>query len=108
MRYVPDARKFLASLTGRPLQTITGRENRILGIENDAAVVWTSRSPGGQPVPIAWVQLALDRLDRDREIEISVASVGYRSAFIGAILRELPGAEVVHTTPPRVRLAASR
>jgi hypothetical protein len=51
------------------------------------------------------VQEALDRLERDREIEISVQSVRYRSAFIGAVLRELPGAEVVRTvSPPLIRL----
>jgi uncharacterized protein DUF6884 len=50
-------------------------------------------------------QEALDRLERDGEIEISVRSVRYRSAFIGAVLRELPGAEVVRTaSPPRIRL----
>jgi hypothetical protein len=32
--------------------------------------------------------------------------VGYRSAFIGAVVRELPGAEVVTTvSPPRIRLS---
>ena len=49
----------------------------------------TARSPTGQPVPIAWVQHALDRLAADGEIEISVESVGYRSAFIGAVLGAL-------------------
>ena len=60
-------------------------------------------------MPIAWVQAALDRLESDGEIEISVPSVGYRSAFIGAVLREVPGAEVVRTaSPPRVRLTTVR
>jgi hypothetical protein len=101
---VTDARQLLGSLIGRPLQTVTGRENRILRLEANTVVVWTSRSPGGQPVPIPWIQDALDRIDRDREIEISVASVRYRSAFIGAVLRELPGAQVVPTSPPRIRI----
>lgn len=78
----------------------------MLGCDKDTVRVWTAKSPLGQPVPIAWVQEALDRLERDRELEISVASVRYRSAFIGAVLRELPGAEVVRTvSPPRIRLA---
>jgi hypothetical protein len=52
-----------------------------------------------------WVQEAFDRIERDGEIEISVPSVGYRSAFIGAVLQELPGAELVRTaSPPRIRL----
>ena len=56
-------------------------------------------------MPIAWVQDALDRLERDGEIEISVESVRYRSAFIGAVLLALPGvARVAGAVPPRVRL----
>jgi len=37
-------------------------------------------------VPIDWVQSALDRLLTDQQVVISVDSVGYRSAFIGAVL----------------------
>ena len=75
----------------------------MLGIDCGSVRIWTSRSPSGQPVPIAWVQEALDRIERDWEIEISVQSVGYRSAFIGAVLQELAGAEVVRTTtPPKI------
>ena len=78
----------------------------MLRLDRESVLIWTSRSPSGQPVPIAWVQEALDRIDRDEEIEISVRSVGYRSAFIGAVLREIPGAEVVRTaSPPRIRLS---
>lgn len=102
-----DARQFLTSLQERQLQTVTGRPNRILAVAADQVIVATTRSPKGQPVPIAWVQDALDRLERDGEIEISVSFVGHRSAFIGAILRELPGAEVAHqASPPRVRVRA--
>lgn len=105
---VDDARSFLASLAGRTLRTVSGRENRILEIDGDCVRVWTSRSPSGQVVRVAWVQEALDRLERDGEIEISVASVGYRSALIGAVLQQLPGAEVDRTLPPpRIRLARS-
>ncbi len=75
----------------------------MLGIDGGSVRIWTSRSPSGQPVPIAWVQEALDRIERDWEIEISVQSVGYRSALIGAVLQELAGAEVVRTTtPPKI------
>lgn len=103
---VSDARRLLESLIGRRLQTVSGRENRVLGCDADTVRVWTARSPAGQLVPIAWVQEALDRLERDREIEISVRSLRYRSAFVGAVLRELPGAEVMRTgSPPRIRLA---
>jgi hypothetical protein len=86
-----DARHFLQSLMGKPLRTITGRENRILSVARESVSVATTRSPRGQEVPVRWVQDAIDRLERKGEIEISVESVGYRSAFIGAVLQELPG-----------------
>lgn len=68
-------------------------------------VVATGRSPAGQRVPISWVDEALERIERECAVEVSVQSLGYRSAFIGAVLRELPGAEVVRgVSPPRIRL----
>lgn len=101
-----DTAAFLRSLEGRPLRTVTGRKNRILDVQGDTVLVWTSRSPSGQPVPVAWFQDALDRLIKDGEIEISVDSVGYRSACIGAVLLEFPGATVITgTSPPRIRLS---
>src|ERR1700733_7505888 len=99
-----DAREFLRSLLGKRLKTVTGRDNRIVGVEGDTVRVSTTRSPGGQDVPVAWVQDAIDRIEREREIEISVGSVGYRSAFIGAVLKELPAAQVIRSSPPRIRL----
>jgi hypothetical protein len=102
---MPDAASLLRSLKGRPLRTVTGRQNRILDVQGDTVLVWTTRSPSGQPVPVGWVQDALDRLLDAGEIEISVDSVRYRSAFIGAVLLELPGATVITgTSPPRIRL----
>jgi hypothetical protein len=102
---VGDARCLLESLVGRPLRTVSGRETRVLECGVDTVRVWSARSPSGQPIPIKWVQETLDRLERDGEIEISVASVGYRSAFVGAVLGELPGAEVLRSvSPPRIRL----
>jgi hypothetical protein len=94
----------LRSLIGEPLETVTGRENRVLGVDGETVRVWTTRSPNGQDVPVAWVQDAIDRIEREREIEISVDSVGYRSAFIGAVLRQLPDAQVIRSSPPRIRL----
>lgn len=100
-----NATSLLLSLQGQSLSTATGRENRILEVRTDTVLVWTTRSPGGQPVPIAWLQDALDRFERDGEIEISVDSVGHRSAFVGAVLLSVPGAELVPgTSPPRLRL----
>jgi hypothetical protein len=101
-----DARSHLASLVGRTIQTLSGASNTVLRLEGDAVIVATRRSPQGQPVPIVWVQGALDRLRRDGEVEISVASVGYRSAFVGAALATLPGASTAHN-PQRVMLPAA-
>ena len=78
-----DARPVLESLIGKTIQTLTGRPNKVLGMEGDKVGVATSRSPKGTLVPIAWVQDALDRLARDGKVKISVESVGYRSAFLG-------------------------
>ena len=100
-----DAPRFLESLRERQLSTVTGRPNRIVGFLGEDVLVGTTRSPAGQPVPIEWVQIAIDRLEADGELEISVDSVGHRSAFIGAVLQELPGAELVAgSSPPRIRL----
>jgi hypothetical protein len=51
-------------------------------------------------VPIARVQEALDRLGPDGEVEISVESVGYRSAFIGAVSSSLDDTEASPATMP--------
>jgi hypothetical protein len=87
-----DARLLLTDLLCKGIRTMTGRSNRIIALGSDTASVATIRSPEGQPVPIAWVQDALDRLVEVGEVEISVASVGYRSAFIGAVLLHVPDA----------------
>lgn len=54
-----------------------------------------------------WVQDALDRLFREGEVVVSVSSVGYRSAFIGAVLGTVPDIEVLRD-PLRVRLRSDR
>jgi hypothetical protein len=100
----PDARAVLGSLVGKPISTVTGRVNTVLRLEGDNAIVATSRSPGGQPVPVGWVQSGLEHLLATGEIEVSVPSLGYRSAFIGAVLLSLPGAVLIQVTPPRIRL----
>jgi len=101
-----DGRGLLSGLVGRPIQTISGATNEILEVRNDDVVVATGRSPTGQPVPIAWVQDALDRLHAAEELRIDPATVGYRSAFIGAVLRTLPNARVKHG-PQRIVLDSS-
>jgi hypothetical protein len=42
------------------------------------------------------VQEALDRLAEEGEVVINVAAIGYRSAFIGAVLSTIPGVVVGH------------
>jgi hypothetical protein len=89
-----DARKHLGGLVGETIRTLTGRPNTILRIEGADVIVGTGRSPSGQPVPIQWVQDAIDQLFEKGELAIEVETVGYRSAFIGAVLATLPNVEV--------------
>lgn len=96
-----DARAYLASLVGQDVETLAGRTNNILRLSGDNVIVATSRSPEGKSVPIKWVQAALDILERDGEVVVDVETVGYRSAFIGAVLASLPGTRTA-LAPPRV------
>lgn len=107
MSSTPDARSHLSSLFGREIKALTGRTNRVLRIDGDHVIVATERSPSGQPVPISWVQNALDMLQRDGEVVIDVETVGYRSAFIGAVLASLPGV-MTSLAPRRVMRSPGR
>jgi hypothetical protein len=98
-----DAHKHLRGLVGATIPTLTGRANRIIEVRGEDVLVGTERSPEGQPVPIEWIQDAMDRLVRDRVVEISVESVGHRSAFVGAVLNSLRGTRS-ETNPRRVFL----
>jgi 5-methylcytosine-specific restriction enzyme A len=100
-----EAATFIQGLLGRRLTTVSGFRNEALRLDNGDVIVATQRSREGQPVPLASIQSALDRLVDDGVVEIDVDSVGYRSAFIGAALRELPGARV-EESPPRVLWSA--
>lgn len=97
------ATDLLEELRDRELSTLSGRPNRILEVGPEEVIVATERSPRGQPVPKVWVQDALDHLEADGEVLIDARSVGYRSAFIGAVLRELP---MAHVDGVRIRLLA--
>lgn len=99
-----DAKAHLRTLVGTTIHTIGhGRPNRILAIDGTDVIVATGRSPAGQRVAIAEVQAALDMLERTDDLLIDKKVVGYRSAFIGAVLGTLPGA-ITSTRPRRVRL----
>ena len=81
-----SARTQLESLVGSDVCTRTTRlPNRVLLIVGDE--VGTGKSPGGQAVPIAWVQDAIDMLVRDGAVEVTVEAIGHRSAFVGAVPR---------------------
>ena len=93
----------IRALVGSTIPTMTGKKNRVLRVSGDTVWVATDRSPDGKPVDIREVQSAADRLYRYGEIEISVPSVGYRSAFVGAVLSTLPGTST-RLRPRRLRL----
>lgn len=101
-----DATQLLRRLLGQSLRTITGHENRILGVEPPNVVVATERSPSGQPVPIAEVEAALERLTLSGSVTIQPEDVGYRSAFVGAVLLTLPGA-TASGSPPVIHFEVS-
>jgi hypothetical protein len=99
-----DAGTHLASLVGQTICTATRRQpNRIVRVAAGEVIVATEKSPAGQAVPLGWVQSAFDRLMAGEEVRISVPSLGYRSAFVGAAMLSLRGAELL-TGPTRVRL----
>jgi hypothetical protein len=102
---LPSARELLSGLVGQSISTVTGSPNRVLEVRDSDVLVATNRSPAGQPVPIDWIESALERVQTDGEIEISVASLGHRSAFVGAVLLTLPGTQASSTSPPRIRLS---
>jgi hypothetical protein len=96
-----DARAYLESLVGQELRTVAGRPNTILSVGPKDVIV---KARTAAPVPIEWVQTAIDMLERDGEVTIDVETVGYRSAFVGAVLAKLPGAKVVPSSPPKISL----
>lgn len=100
-----DARAHLRTLVGQEIQTLTsGKPNRILRIEGDDVIVGTGRTPGGRPVPIEWLQDAVDLLLREGEVGVDVETLGHRGAFVGAFLATLPGTVVELTSPRQIRL----
>jgi hypothetical protein len=82
---------------------LSGRPNVVLGVEGNDVLVGTQKSPQGEPVPISWVQDAIVGLEETGEVLVNVESVGYRSAFVGAVLAKLPGTEI-RQEPQCVRL----
>ena len=89
-----EARDVLTELVGEPIETVTGRTNRIIRFVGDQVIVATDRAPDGTPVDIAAVQHGLDVLRSGRSVHVDVDELGYRSAFVGAVLKALPGTAV--------------
>lgn len=99
---------FLRELIGIDIPTASGsRANTILAVDSRQVVVATSRTPTGQTVPISDVVAAMDLLRREGAIDVTVDVLGYRSAFIGAVLLQLPGARAEGTAPTRIVIADS-
>jgi hypothetical protein len=106
-----DARAHLAGLVGHTIETPVRREpNRIVQIDGDTVVIATNASDakgaGGDRIPIAWVQEALDQLSASGEVDLESPQAGerrFRSSFIAALLAALPGVEIVGS-PRRARL----
>ncbi len=88
----------LRSLKGETIRTVTGKENRIIDVEDGSVLVGTDRPPGGQAVPLVDIQYGLDVLTARGKIQVSVEELGHRSAFVGAVLATLP--HVTTTTSP--------
>lgn len=98
-----DARRMLRRLVGVELTTLGGQPNTILSVDSDAVLVATRRSPGGKPVAVELVAQALWRLRSQGSILITPEQIGYRSAFVGAVLRTIAGA-AVSTAPAPITL----
>ncbi|WP_116201735.1 hypothetical protein [Amycolatopsis circi] len=87
---LPRAKDLVRGLIGETISTPTGKGNQILKVEDDSVLVGTDRSPEGQPVPLREIQHGLDVLAARGTLEVSVAELGHRSTFVGAVLANLP------------------
>ncbi|MFZ2050129.1 MAG: hypothetical protein WAU69_04250 [Solirubrobacteraceae bacterium] len=89
-----DCREHLETLKDRDIPTITrNKPNRVLAIRG--SVIEVMREQRGT-VPIAHVQQALDALYENRSLRINKATLGHSdTAFIGAVLAQLPDVEVI-------------
>jgi hypothetical protein len=101
----PAAGDLLRSLIGEQIRTATGMPNMVLAVYGDTALVRTGRSPQGQPVGAGEVQKGLDKLRMHGSVRVSVDELGHRSAFVGAVLATVPGAQFTND-PATVTLAA--
>lgn len=54
-------------------------------------------------MPLIEIQAAADRVFDGEEVRLNRGSIGYRSAFVRAVLKSMPGVEVLRN-PSRARL----
>jgi hypothetical protein len=86
-----DARAHLPRFVGRPVHTIRqDQPNRVIAVDRPDVVVATHRSPAEQRIAIAEARPAMDILERTRDPLADRNIVGYRSAFIEAVLATSP------------------
>lgn len=107
-RDLPAAGTLVRRWVGRTIETVTGAPNRVLAVEDEHVVVRTGKSSGGKQVPLEEVQHALDRLESDGEVVVHPTTLGYRSAFCGAVLKTVAGVRRLDGSPPRLGWRAER
>ena len=59
----------------------------------------------GSPSRSSGFSRRLELLERDGEVTVNVETLGFRSAFVGAVLATLPGAKLLPTSPARISLS---
>ncbi len=102
-----DAREHVRSLVGKTIYTVgLKKPNRVIEIRGRDVIVGTEKTPAGEPVPIKELQDAIDQLFARGDLLIDKKTVGYRSAFIGAVLATIPGV-IMETRPRRARLSST-
>ncbi len=89
----PSAADVLQVLVGKEIKTVTGFANQVVALDPVNVLVRTAQSTEAKPVPVREVQDGLDRLFAKGRVRADVDSLGYRSAFVAAVLATLPRAK---------------
>jgi hypothetical protein len=105
-----DARAYLERLVGQTIPTITGKPNTIVAVRGADVFVRTGDTVDpavGEPVPIQWVQDALNTLYANGRIGINTTEATASQCVRWRVLSTLPGA-VGLRRPARVELTAEK
>lgn len=97
------AENLLRVLIGEQLLTFDGDNETITAVRGSKAIVSSTGATQSQSVPVSDVQRALDLLQRDSSVICQPEHVGDHSTFIGAVLRTLPGTQLL-LQPPTISL----